>query len=136
MPLARYFLFVGGVLLALLLAVDAFWPKLPAIVQAATDAPIIRIHSDRKWPERMVFDTDHPPVVAAPAGELPSDPPSVADVAPTPREAFAQMRAPDPPQRSGPTKQRQRSHAAAKRYPPPVRMVVRQPFGWFGRSFW
>ena len=48
MPLARYFLFVGGVLLALLFLSDAYLPKLPAAERADTDLPVIRIHSDRK----------------------------------------------------------------------------------------
>ena len=69
MPLARYFIFVGGVLLALLFVVDAYLPKLPATVsdraEAGTDKSIIRIHSDRKWPERIVFDTSLPTIVPA-----------------------------------------------------------------------
>src|SRR5215813_10239563 len=61
MPLARYFLWVGSVLLALLFIAGACLPKLPA-ANAMTDAPppAIRIHSERKWPERIVFDTSAP----------------------------------------------------------------------------
>jgi hypothetical protein len=49
------------VLLALLFIADACLPKLPA-AKATTDAPppAIRIHSERKWPERIVFDTSAP----------------------------------------------------------------------------
>ena len=50
MPLARYFFFVGGVLLALLFISDAYLPKLPVADRAYTDLPVIRIHSNRKWP--------------------------------------------------------------------------------------
>ena len=61
MLLARYFLLVGGVLLALLFFADAVAPKLPAAAtdrnDRDTDKAVIRIHSDRKWPERVVFDT-------------------------------------------------------------------------------
>ena len=55
MPLARYFFFVGGVLLALLFMANAWLPELPATdsVAAVADIPVIRIHSDRKWPERV-----------------------------------------------------------------------------------
>src|SRR5258705_13997024 len=45
--------------------------------------PIIRIKSDRKWPERIVFDTSAPTIV-------PQKPPVVVDTpANPPREALA-----------------------------------------------
>ena len=56
MPLARYFLYVGGVLLALLFILDAYLPKIPVADRAMIDLPVIRIHSDRKWPERVVYE--------------------------------------------------------------------------------
>jgi hypothetical protein len=67
MPLVRYFFFVGGALLALLLVFNAYGPQLPVADQteAGIDLPVIRIHSDRKWPERVVFDTDMPATVPA-----------------------------------------------------------------------
>ena len=59
MPVMRYFVFVGGVLLALLFAANAFMTPLPKVesTQPAVDLSIVRIHSDRKWPERAVYDT-------------------------------------------------------------------------------
>ncbi len=60
MPLARYFSFVGGVLLALLFILDACFPKLPVAAKAKVYLPVIRIYSDRKWPERIVYDTSLP----------------------------------------------------------------------------
>jgi hypothetical protein len=62
MPLARYFLCVGGALMALLFVIGAELPKLPAaqVANTAADLPMIRIHTDRKWPERVVFDTSIP----------------------------------------------------------------------------
>ena len=55
MPVARYFLFVGGVLLALLLAIDAFVPQQAVVAsQAASqaapsvDKTVVRIRSDQK----------------------------------------------------------------------------------------
>jgi len=76
MPLARYFLFAGGALLALLFAFDAFSPKAVADnsshASAGVDKATLRIHSDVKWPERIVFDTTQPTIVpkAAPAQPL------------------------------------------------------------------
>src|SRR5882672_4659807 len=60
MPLARYFLYVGGVLLTLVFILDACLTKLPVMESAHVNSPIIRIRSDRKWPERIVFDTTPP----------------------------------------------------------------------------
>jgi hypothetical protein len=59
MPLVRYFTFVGGTLIALLLIVNAALPAmpLPENLASGSDLPTIRIHSDRKLPERVVFDT-------------------------------------------------------------------------------
>jgi hypothetical protein len=72
MPLARYFLGVGGVLLALLLGLNAYLPSQPApAVAGATVAdaakPVVRIHSTQKLPERIVIDTSLPTIVPAPA---------------------------------------------------------------------
>ena len=71
MPVARYFFFVGGALLALLFVVNAALPALPAAdspqLAASTDRSVIRIHSDRKWPERIVFDTTRPTIAPDPA---------------------------------------------------------------------
>lgn len=61
----RYFVFVGGILLALLFISDAVLPiqPLPSYMNAASaEQPLVRIHSDRKWPERIVFDTSAPAV--------------------------------------------------------------------------
>jgi hypothetical protein len=68
MPLARYFFFVGGALLALLFVFNAYGPQLPVADQteAGIDLPVIRIHSERKWPERVVFDTNMPAPMPAP----------------------------------------------------------------------
>src|SRR5580765_4307706 len=69
MLLARYFLSVGGILLALLFVADAIAPKVPAAAtdsnDTAVDKSVIRIHSDRKWPEPVVFDTNVPTIAPA-----------------------------------------------------------------------
>jgi hypothetical protein len=59
MPLFRYFLFVGGTLIALLFTANLAFPTapLPANLTSGSDLPPIRIHSDRKLPERVVIDT-------------------------------------------------------------------------------
>jgi hypothetical protein len=97
MPLLRYFVFVGGVLLALLFISDAVLPKQPLpgfLSVASSELPLVRIHSERKWPERIVFDTSLPtvkPVVVAEAQPAPQAP-----AAPKARvlEAFAQFSPP------------------------------------------
>jgi hypothetical protein len=67
MPLARYFFFVGGILLALLFFSDAYLPK-PAPSEAVADGfrPVVRIHSAQKLPERIVIDTSIPTIVPPP----------------------------------------------------------------------
>ena len=65
MPLARYFLYVGGVLLTLVFILDACLTKLPVMERAQVNSPIIRIHSERKWPERIGFDNTLSTIVPA-----------------------------------------------------------------------
>lgn len=59
MPVLRYFVVVGGVLLALLLVCNAVFAPvpLPATLKSGSDLPTVRIRSERKWPERVVIDT-------------------------------------------------------------------------------
>jgi hypothetical protein len=99
MPLLRYFVFVGGALLALLFVADAVLPQvpLPSTLHSGSDLPAVRIHSDRKWPERVVFDTNLPAVgtVTTAKAAMPSQP-ALADLASKARvrEAFAQLPSP------------------------------------------
>jgi len=140
MPLARYFFFVGGVLLALLFVVDAVLPKLPVADRTDTDLPVIRIHSDRKWPERVVFDTSIPTIIppqTAKAEVVVPAPAPVADVSAKVRvrEAFAQFVPPDP-KKPEPKLQRKRKIAKI-RVAPPVVLVAQQPrFGFFDNGTW
>ena len=148
MPVARYFLFVGGVLLALLFALDAVLPKLPAADQseAAVDLPVIRIHTDRKWPERVVFDTSVPTIVPAQLAKTDAvvpAPTNVADVSATARvrEAFAQLQPAQLPPAS-PKRPEQKPQPKRKvvknRPPPPMVVVAQQPprFGFFANNTW
>lgn len=69
MPIFRYFMFVGGALLALLFAVNFVVPAspvTPVVATASNDQPLIRIRSDRHLPERVVIDTTQP-TIAPPA---------------------------------------------------------------------
>src|ERR1700761_3766909 len=99
MPVLRYFVFVGAALVALLFIVGWELPSSPAVeaANAGTDLSTIRIHSDRKWPERVVFDTSAPTIVPAPArvasvAPVAAVPQQVADASTkaTARDAFAQ----------------------------------------------
>ena len=97
MLVVRYFVYVGGALLALLLVCAAVLPKpspTEGTVASADDVPAIRIQSDRKLPARVVFDTSAP-MPAAPTmvaqEQAPIQPPAAeAAAAARLNEAFAQ----------------------------------------------
>ena len=81
MPIFRYFMFVGGALLALLFAADFVWPTSPVaqtVGVASYEQPLIRIRSDRHLPDRVVLDTSQP-TIAAPVVKT-AGAPSQADV--------------------------------------------------------
>jgi hypothetical protein len=104
----------------------------------------LRIHSDRKWPERIVFDTSVPTIV-------PPAQTAATDVNPAPtaaseftakarvRESFAQFRPAD--DLSKPDAKPQPKRKIAKRRAPPtapqVALIAQQPqrFGFFGNNF-
>ena len=163
MPLMRYFAFVGGALLALLLIANVCLPALPVAEgsHSTVDRSVIRIHSDRKWPERVVFDTSRPTIVPAPApavvvAEAPS-PQKTAAIQPvkTPavqpgkgrvREAYAQLR-PNPNELRSPDPKRNRKSVAKNYAGPQPRMLVAQqpprilvaqqrPVVFFGNNIW
>jgi hypothetical protein len=102
MPLLRYFVFVGGALLALLFVCNAVLPQvpLPPTLHSGSDMPAVRIRSERKWPERIVMDTSVPVTSAATtmAAAATAQPMAAAasQVKPNLREAFAQMGPPEP----------------------------------------
>ncbi len=149
MLLARYFLSVGGVLLALLFVADAVVPKVPAAGTGRndtdTDKAVIRIHSDRKWPERVVFDTSIPtPIVPAQTvkeeavkaeaveAEAAVPPPApVANVSAKTRvrEAYAQL--PHEPKKPEAKLQRKRKIARSRVAPPMIQVAQQPRFGFF-----
>jgi hypothetical protein len=57
MPVLRYFTFVGGALLALLIGVSFFLPEPETITRPDAARPVIRIASDRAGPPRVDIDT-------------------------------------------------------------------------------
>jgi hypothetical protein len=153
MPVARYFLFVGGVLLALLLAIDALVPQQAVVASQAAPSvnkTVVRIRSDQKLPERVVYDTSLPtivrppavtaqvtaPVVAPPAAAASADATAQARV----RETFAQF---VPAEAKKPEPQVQRKRKVAKSRPAPMqlaqpqmRVAQQSHFGFFGGSNW
>jgi hypothetical protein len=94
LPLRRYFLFVGGGLLALLFLLDAVLPP-PARESSASglNLPVIRIHSELKRPSAMVIDTSQrmiAPLIAAQDDSPAAPAPSVIPDSRI-RESFAQL---------------------------------------------
>jgi hypothetical protein len=147
MPLARYFVYVGSVLLALLFLADAYLPKLPVVAASEPHLPVIRIFAERRGPGPIVFDTNAViPAPSAMAAASVPPPAAVADATSRVRDAFAQLPPPETPkvQAADPKK------LEAKQPPhPPVRKVARrhtappqrlaapqQQFAWFGPRMW
>jgi hypothetical protein len=120
MPLVRYFLFVGGALIALLLFLDAYFPS--QVVNSATATggtvadvgrPMLRIRSSQKLPERIVIDTSIPTIVPPPAPTVVAEAPATAPVL----DALAQV-APSDLKKSDPKKSEPK--------PPPKRKVAKR----------
>lgn len=153
MPVVRYFLYVGGVLLALLFLFDATQPKLPVAERtttntAAIDMPVpgLRIQSDRKWPEKIVFDTSLPTMVPAPvvqaAAAEPVAPPAAAEASAKSRvrESFAQLVEPETKKPEPQAQPKPKRKVVKQRANPPTMLVAQQPqhfgFGFFGNNTW
>jgi hypothetical protein len=153
MPVMRYFLFVGAALLALLLVAGEVFATAPAEsavqgTRAVSDLSVIRIHSDRKWPERVVFDTSIPTIVPAPTQMAKNEaivavPAQVADTSTkmTARDAYAQL-APTDLKKSDPKPQQKRKVAKRRAAPPAVLVAQQQQqqrpqqFGFFANNIW
>lgn len=142
MPVARYFMFVGGALLALLFLIDAYAPSQAVTISNAAptiDRNVVRIRSDAKLPERVVYDTSLPTifppaskvqVAAAPQPPVAVDPTAQARV----RDTFAQF-VPVDVKKPDPQVQRKR-RVARVRANPPMQLAQQQHFGFFGSSTW
>jgi hypothetical protein len=162
MPLLRYFLYVGGALLSLILIANFVLPQeaLPGTLTSAAQLPPVRIASDRKLPERIVFDTSSTVAIAPVPVLAPRKVAAVVAPAPAPavaaemsakarvREAFAQLPADEevaapkmdqmarvvvPAPQMYKVKQAPKRVAAPRPYAPrPFAMVAQQPhFGSF-----
>jgi hypothetical protein len=115
-------------------------------MDTGVDKSIIRIHSDRKWPERVVFDTSIPTIVPA---QTVAQTAKAEVVVPTPvpataadvsakvrvREAFAQLVPPEP-KKPEPKLQRKRKIAKNHAAPPMVQVAQQPRFGLFEHSAW
>ena len=67
MPIIRYMIGVGTLLLALLFVADWYLPQpLPEPARDAINRPVIRIASVQQPPERIVIDTSQPTIVPLP----------------------------------------------------------------------
>jgi len=103
MPLFQYFGWVGSFLLAALFAAS-WWlpgnvPDAPRPRAPLSESIHIRIRSDYKWPERVVFDTTRPGLAPAEYAQAQTEPQDqkeslkpVAVERHDPIEAFAEMR--------------------------------------------
>ena len=89
MLLLRYFTFVGGALLALLIVVSSFIPETETIARPDAVRPVIRIASNRVGPPRVDIDTRVQTAV------VPASVPEVLQQAPA-RVAEGQLSAPLP----------------------------------------
>jgi hypothetical protein len=147
MPVARYFLFVGGVLLAMLFALDAFAPPQTAVAgnaAASIDKTVVRIRSDQKLPERVIYDANLPTIVPPAAttwtAEAPASP--VADVSSQTHvhDTFAQfVPAGAKKLEKQPEAQPPRRRKIAKIRPAQQTRVAQQQhfgFGFFGSNTW
>ena len=151
MPLGRYFLLMGGALLIVLLVAGAYLPSLPVVEQVETRQTKIRIHSEMKLPERVVFDTSMPAVThpvdpMTAETDTPSGPPSADDLSAKARQAFARLQSSDtskakvaelkrPEFKTSPSRRSEtRKHAPTPRK---IRLARQPQFDWFGgRMLW
>src|SRR3974390_3210870 len=93
MPLLRYFGWVVSLLLAALLVTNWCVSK-PMAPESGADIPLdrkinIRIHTDKKWPERVTFDTTRSTL--APEGTSIEPGEAATRAEGQPFDAFAQM---------------------------------------------
>jgi hypothetical protein len=144
MPLARYFVVVGGALVALLFVFDFFSPKASADSGIHSAGPVdkttMRIRSEQKLPERIVFDTMQPTIAVKAAQTQTAQTTQAALPGPEPapeitakarvRETFAQF-APVEPKKADTTVHKKKKTARAPGQP----MHVAR-YGYFGTSTW
>jgi hypothetical protein len=99
-PLTRYFIFVGGALLALLFAADWYWqaPLPMPSYGSPIDKTILRIRSEHKWPQKIQFDTATPIIVLPTVTAAQTVGPPIA-TRPNERPALSAFAQVDPPRK-------------------------------------
>lgn len=149
MPLAAYFRNVGAALFALLMIVDFCLPRSPEVQSTDVPPPVIKIISDRKWPELVVLDTtkgDTAAVAPSPWDKDPPAPPTVREV-PAGRAGTSTALALMSSQESrhgAPVEQKRRQmtskHATrgARKYSPPQMAFTAHQgnYAWLGFRYW
>jgi hypothetical protein len=124
MPLLRYFTFVGGALLALLIVVSSYFPETETIPHRDVARPVIRIASARVGPPRVDIDT------RVQTAAVSTSVPAILQQAPA-RVAEAQLSAPLPTPAAAAIKIERKKTKVAKR-PDRQRMAANpqgfQPF--------
>jgi hypothetical protein len=121
MLVARYFLYVGGVLAALLFVIDALVPQEAAVANHSApglDKSTVRIRSVEKLPEKVVYDTSLPTIVPpAPVTQFAAAQPPAPSLAQASRvrDTFAQF---------DPNGARQETAKQAEAVPPPKKRKV------------
>ena len=120
-PLFGYFAVAGGVLVSMLFIANVFLPasSVDGGSQSQQSRPMILIDSSRKWPERIVYDTSLPTMLAVvPVAE--------EAVRSSPLDSMAQMTVPTQP------KQPTQVQVVKKKPLKIAKRVSRQKFA----SFW
>jgi len=149
MPILRYFVFVGGALLALLLGIDLVLPGSAGTQSVASsgDFPPIRIHSDHRLPDRVVLDTSQPtiipPVTKTAAAVAPRPPGQAASPGQTASQALAQLVPTEPKagaKKANAKPQPRRRFARTRWAPPPPwdgpMVLAQQPHSGFFSMTW
>lgn len=108
MPLVRYFIVTGSVLLGFLFLADWYLPpKMTASVRNDIDRSIIRIHSSQKWPDAIQMDTRMATIAPPPLT-------AEAALAPTELSRQAYAYAALPPQKTSEKSTRRRAKPATR----------------------
>jgi hypothetical protein len=132
MPLVRYFLFTGGILLGLLLFTDWYFPKpISEAAAADVDRSIIRIHSGHRWPDAIRLDTSAPMPPVTPLTATASRTPASVPAVPV-REAFAYAR-PAPSKLSDKPKRRAKPVSRLSAREPHRRLAYQS--NWFSEAW-
>ena len=148
MPVARYFLFIGGLLLALLFLVDAYAPSQAVVASHAApsiDRNVVRIRSDQKLPERVVYDMSLPTIVPPAAKtQVAAAPVADLDAQARVRDTFAQFvpaeakKLANKLEPQAPRKRKVTRVAKSRSTQPPMRFAQQQQpqhFGFFGNTW-